>query len=67
LAWARLAATVSDRVWWAAIRWERHGMVLRAPTWHALATEFSLWALAAAPLPPALARAGDAGRLRVAL
>jgi pimeloyl-ACP methyl ester carboxylesterase len=65
LAWARRAAAVTDRIWRVELRWERHGMLLRAPTWHALTTEFSLWALGMARLPPTLTRDGD--RLRIAV
>jgi pimeloyl-ACP methyl ester carboxylesterase len=66
LAWARRAATVTERIWRVELRWERHAMLLRAPTWHALTTEFALWALDQAPLPPALRdRDVDLDRLRV--
>lgn len=68
LEWARHAATVTDRLWYVALRWERHGMVFRAPTWHALATEFALWALGTAPLPLSLGRVGDGDdRLQIVL
>jgi len=67
LAWARHAATVTDRIWRVELRWERHAMLWRAPTWHSLATQFSLWALDAGPLPSALTRTGEADRLRIAV
>ena len=67
LAWARQAATVTDRIWRVELRWERHAMLWRAPTWHSLATQFSLWALDAGPLPSALTRTGEADRLRIAV
>lgn len=67
LDWARRAAAVTDRIWRVELRWERHGMLLRAPTWHALATEFSLWALGRATLPPALRRGDEGDRLRIVL
>ena len=65
LAWARHAATVTDRIWRVELRWERHAMLFRAPTWHSLATQFSLWALDAGPLPAVLTRTGHADQLRI--
>ena len=41
LAWAREAATVTDRVWRIEVRRERHAMLWRAAFWHRIATEFT--------------------------
>lgn len=65
LAWARRAATVTDRIWWVEVRREQHAMLLRAPLWHRLATQFAVAALGFGPWPASLADAPVDARLSI--
>jgi pimeloyl-ACP methyl ester carboxylesterase len=65
LAWARAAATVTERLWRVEVRRERHAMLWRAAFWHALTTEFALSTLGVAPLPALLAAAPAGSRLQI--
>ena len=65
LAWAREAATVTDRVWRIEVRRERHAMLWRAAFWHRIATEFTLGILGYTPMPPLLSAVAPEDRLRI--
>ncbi len=65
LAWAREAATVTDRVWRIEVRRERHAMLWRAAFWHRIATEFTVGILGFAPMPALLTVAAPEDRLRI--
>lgn len=57
LRYARRAAAVASRVGYIALRGEMHAMVFRWPTWHRLATGFTLGALGIGPMPKRIDRA----------
>jgi predicted alpha/beta-hydrolase family hydrolase len=63
--WARLAATVTDRIWRVEVRRERHAMLWRASFWHRIVTQFTQGVLGFAPMPSLLTAAAPDDRLRI--
>ena len=65
LEWARLAATVTDRIWRVEVRRERHAMLWRAAFWHRIVTQFTEGVLGAAQLPALLTAVAPDERLQI--